>query len=88
MTALSMWYLPYTKVTNGMRDILQLIRKDDNDALFRIAAAGAGKVVLSKLAWVVLQPDEYAGVFESFQIPFCGCGYTSRFTILLAGTIV
>ena len=24
----------YSKVTYGMRDILQLIRKDDNDALF------------------------------------------------------
>ena len=41
----------YPKVTYGMRDTLQLIRKDDNDALFRTAAAGAGKVVLSKLAW-------------------------------------
>ena len=43
----------YTKVTYGMRDTLQLIRKDDNDARFRTAAAGAGKVVLSKLAWVI-----------------------------------
>ena len=43
----------YTKVTYGMRDALQLIRKDDNDALSRTAAAGAGKVVLFKLAWVV-----------------------------------
>ena len=39
----------YSKVTYGMRDTLQLIRKDDNDALFRTAAAGAGKVVLSKV---------------------------------------
>ena len=43
----------YTKVTYGMRDTLQLIRRDDNDALFRAAAAGAGKVVLSKFALVV-----------------------------------
>ena len=50
----------YTKVTYGMRDTLQLIRKDDNDALFGTAAAGAGKVVLSKLAWVVpiVQPND------------------------------
>ena len=50
----------YTKVTYGMRDTLQLIRKDDNDALLRIVAAGAGKVVLSKLAWVVpiVQPND------------------------------
>ena len=33
---------------------------DDNDALFRTAAADAGKVVLSKLAWVVpiVQPND------------------------------
>ena len=50
----------YTKVTYGMRDTLQLIRKDDNDALLRTAAAGAGKMVLSKLAWVVpiVQPND------------------------------
>ena len=40
----------YSKVAYGMRNTLQLIRKDDNDALFRTAAAGAGKVLLSKLA--------------------------------------
>ena len=43
----------YSKVTYVMRDTVQLIRKDDSDALFRIAAAGAGKIVLSKLAWSV-----------------------------------
>ena len=50
----------YTKVTYGMRYTLQLICKDDNDALFRTAAAGVGKVVLSKLAWVVpiVQPND------------------------------
>ena len=38
---------------------MQLIGKDDNDALFRTADAGAGKVVLSKPAWSVLivQPN-------------------------------
>ena len=40
----------YSKVTYGMRDMLQMIRKDDNDALFRTRAAGAGKVVLCQLA--------------------------------------
>ena len=43
----------YSKVTCGMRDTLKLIRKDDNDALFRTKAAGAGKVVLSKIAWTL-----------------------------------
>ena len=42
-----------------MRDTLQLIRRR-YDALFRTAAAGAGKVVLSKLAWSVpiVQPND------------------------------
>ena len=50
----------YSKVTYGMRDTLQSIRIDDNDALFRTAAAGAGKVILSKLTWSVpiVQPND------------------------------
>ena len=50
----------YTKVTYGMRDTLQLIRKGDYDSLFRIAVARVGKVVLSKLAWSVpiVQPND------------------------------
>ena len=50
----------YTKVTYGMRDTLQLIRKGDGDSLFRTAAACVGKVVLSKLAWSVpvVQPND------------------------------
>ena len=50
----------YSKVTYGMRDTLQLIPKGDNDALFRTAAAGAGKVVVFKLAWSVqiVQPND------------------------------
>ena len=43
----------YSQVTYGIGDTLQLISKDDNDALFRAAAAGAGKVILSKFAWSV-----------------------------------
>ena len=43
-----------------MRDTLQMIRKDDNDALFRTNAASAGKVVLSKIAWSVpiIEPND------------------------------
>ena len=50
----------YSKVTYWMRDTLQFIREDDNDALFRTAAAGVGKVKLTKLAWYVLivQPND------------------------------
>ena len=50
----------YTKVTYGMRNTLQLIRIGDDDSLFCTAAAGVGKVVLSKLAWYVpvVQPND------------------------------
>ena len=50
----------YTKVTYGMRDTLQLIRKGDDDSLFRTAPAGVGKVILTKLAWSVpvVQPND------------------------------
>ena len=66
-----------TKVTYGMRDTLQLVRKDDNDALLRTNAAGAGKVALSKLAWIVpiVQPNDvlkvnlYKGIAANNTIP-------------------
>ena len=50
----------YIKVTYGMRDTLQLIRKGDDDSLFRTVAADAGKVILYKLAWSVpiVQPND------------------------------
>ena len=50
----------YTKVTYGMRDTLQLIRKDEDDALIRIAATDVGKVKLTELAWSVpiVQPND------------------------------
>ena len=50
----------YSKVTYDIRDTLQLIRKEDDDALFRTAAAGVGKVKLTKLTWSVpiVQPND------------------------------
>ena len=48
-----------------MRDTLQLIRRDDGDTLFRTAAAGVGKVKLSKIAWSVpiVQPNDVRKVY-------------------------
>ena len=58
----------YSKVTNGMRDTLQFIRKDDNDALFYTAAAGAVNVLLSKLTYSVpiVQPNEYKSIAANY----------------------
>ena len=41
----------YEKVVYGFKHQLTLVRKGDNDAIFRAAATDAGKVVLSKLSW-------------------------------------
>ena len=43
----------YDKVVYGMRHKLTLVRKNNDDAIYRTGAAGAGKVVLSKVAWVM-----------------------------------
>ena len=43
----------YDKVVYGMRHKLTLVRKNDDDAIQRVALPGAGKVVLTKVAWVM-----------------------------------
>jgi len=43
----------YQKVVYGFKHQLTLVRKGDNDAIFRNNAADAGKVVLTKLSWYV-----------------------------------
>ena len=59
----------YSKVTYGMRDTLQSIRKNDNDALFRAAGVDAGKVVLSKIAWSVRKVNLYKSIASNNVIP-------------------
>ena len=52
----------YTKIVYGFRHVLTLVRKSDDDAIFRVTAAGAGKVTLSKVSWYiphVLPADAY-----------------------------
>jgi len=41
----------YEKVVYGFKHQLSIVRKDDNDTIFRNNAADAGKVVLTKLSW-------------------------------------
>ena len=51
----------YSKITYGMRHKLTLVRKSDNDAIFRASGVDAGKVNLTKLAWImprVIPSDE------------------------------
>lgn len=51
----------YTKVVTGMAHALTLVRKsDDDDAIFRTTAAGAGKVVLKNITWMMpkVEPND------------------------------
>ena len=41
----------YDKVVYGFKHQFTLVRKGDNDAIFRAAAADAGKIVLTKRSW-------------------------------------
>ena len=41
----------YDKIVCGLKHRLTLVRKTDDDAIFRGAAAGAGKVSLDKISW-------------------------------------
>ena len=68
-----------------------MIRKDEKDALFRTAAAGAGKVVLSKLAWSVpiLQPNDAVNLHKSHsRIVSCVNVKCSLYIHCMAVTVV
>ena len=39
----------YDKMVYGLKHSLTLVRKTDDDAIFRVAAAGAGEVSLDKI---------------------------------------
>ena len=41
----------YDKIVYGLKNNLTLVRKTDDDAIFRGAAAGDGKVRLDKISW-------------------------------------
>lgn len=41
----------YEKVVYGFKHVLTMVRKGDNDAIFKADAAGAGKINLTKLSW-------------------------------------
>ena len=43
----------YDEIVYEFRHFLTLVRKYDDDAIFRLSAAGAGKITLSKVSWYV-----------------------------------
>ena len=56
----------YSKVVYGFKHSLILTRANDNDAIHRDAAVGAGKITLSKITWMM--PHVTADITES--VPF------------------
>ena len=56
----------YDKIVYGLKHNLTLVRKTDDDAIFRLAAAGAGKVSLDKISWVM--PRVIPADAEKFSI--------------------
>ena len=43
----------YNKIVYGLKHSLTIVRKTDDDAIFRKAAASAGKVSLYKISWFI-----------------------------------
>src|SRR5688572_2779819 len=41
----------YDKIVYGLKHTLTLVRKSDDDAIFRLAAADAGKIDVGKISW-------------------------------------
>ena len=56
----------YDTILYGLKHSLTLVRKTDDDAIFRGAAAGAGKVSLDKIAWFM--PHVIPADTEQFSI--------------------
>ena len=56
----------YDKIVYGLKHSLILFRKTDDDAIFRVAAAGAGKVSLDKASWFM--PHDMSADTEKFSI--------------------
>ena len=54
----------YDKIVYGLKHSLTLVRKTGDDAIFRGAAAGSGKVSLDKISWFM--PQVIPGDAENF----------------------
>ena len=56
----------YDKIVYGLKHNLTLLRKTDDDEIFRLAAAGAGKVSLDKISFFM--PHVIPADAEKFSI--------------------
>ena len=56
----------YDKIVYGLKHSLTRVRKTDDDAIFRVGAAGAGKISLDKRSWFM--PHVIPADAEKFSI--------------------
>ena len=61
----------YDKIVYGSKHNLTLVRKTDDDVIFRGAAAGAGKVSVDKISWfmphVIPADAEKFSIYKTFE---------------------
>ena len=61
----------YDKIVYGLKHNLTLVKKTDDDSIFRGAAAGAGKVSLDKISWfmphILLADDEKFSIYKTIK---------------------
>ena len=63
---ISSFCVDYGKLVYGLKHSLTLVRKTEDDAIFRAAAAGVGKVNLDKISWFM--PHVIPADAEKFSI--------------------
>ena len=56
----------YDKIVYGLKHTLTLVRKSDDDAIFRANTADVGKVAIDKISWFM--PPELPADAEKFSI--------------------
>ena len=61
----------YDNFVYGLKHSLTLVRKTDDDAIFRGASAGAGNVSLDKISWlmlhVILADSEKFSIYKTIE---------------------
>ena len=61
----------YDKIVYGLKHSLTVVRKTDDDVIFRGAAAGAGKVSLDKISWfmphVIPADAEKVSIYKTIE---------------------
>ena len=72
----------YNKIVYGFRHTLTLVRKSDDDAIFRANVVDPGKVSLTKISWCMPHIKSVILLILDSQTPFgFSCGFRKIFTL-------